>query len=900
MQDAPGQRDSDRDLPWHALASDAVRVRAGTSPGGLDAAEAARRLELFGPNELAAATSASWVVVLLAQLRNTLVLILLGAALLSGVLGHTVESVVILVIVLFAVVLGFWQEFRAERALEALGRLAAPAANVMRGGVPRRVPARELVSGDLILLGAGDRVPADARLLIAVNLRTVEAALTGESLPAEKQAAALGAGALPTADRTNMVHAGTTVAGGRGEAVVVATGMQTEFGRIAGLLGTVGAGPTPLQRNLDHLGVILGRAALVVIVLIAVAGYLRGLPLLETLLFAVALAVAVVPEALPAVVTVSLAVGVQRMVRRHALVRRLTAVETLGSTSVILTDKTGTLTRDEMTVRRVHCSGRDIAVAGAGYAPEGGFSAEPGTPFAVQGVLADLLRAGCLVNDAHLLQEGDSRAWIIHGDPTEGALLVAAAKAGLWREALDAQFPRTHEDPFSPETRRMATIHADGAGFLACMKGSPEAVLTACTHQRLDTGSVVLDAAARERLLVVAQEMAGEALRVLAVATVSCDKADVLPEGLEFLGFAGLSDPPRPEARQALERAAAAGIRVVMITGDHPVTARAVAMELGLPGAASVLEGRVLDAMDDVAMAQAVRDTAVFARVSPAQKLRIAQAWQATGAIVAMTGDGVNDAPALKQADIGIAMGISGTDVSREAAAMTLTDDNFASIVAAVEEGRGVFDNIRKYLMYLLSSNIGEIGLMAVATIAGLPLPLAAVQLLYVNLATDGLPAMALAVDPPEPGLMSRPPRDPRGGVFTPTVVGLMLLGGGWSTLVNATLFAWSLQDGGGLTHAMTMCFVSLVLIELVKAYGFRSDRESVLLRPFANRWLNLAVGWELLMLVSIVSFAPLRALFSLAPLAPHDWAIAAGTALTVAPVLEAGKWWVRRSLRRV
>lgn len=901
MEDANERAGAGSTAPWHALDGEVVLERLGSTEAGLESDEARRRLATSGPNEISARRPVRWPAVLLAQFRNVLVLILLGAAALSGALGHGVDAVVIAVIVLFAVGLGFVQEFRAERAMEALGKLAAPAATVLRAGVPERVPARDLVAGDVIVLGAGDRVPADARLLLAVNLRVEESALTGESLPVDKQTMTLVSAVLATGDRLNMVHAGTTVASGRGVAVVVTTGMDTEFGRIAGLLETVAESPTPLQQNLDRLGLVLGRTAFLLVALIAGAGYLHGLPLLDMLLFGVALAVAVVPEALPAVVTVSLAVGVQRMVRRHALVRRLTAVETLGSTSVILTDKTGTLTRDEMTVRTIYYAGRACSVSGAGYAPLGDFRDEADAPLQPAGVLGELLRAACLVNDARLLQAGtaEAPAWSIRGDPTEGALLVAAAKGGLWREQLERHFPRLREEAFTAETRRMATVHGGGPGLFACVKGAPEVVLAACTRQRLDSGTVILDAAAREQLLAIAHGLAAQALRVLAIATRECKGVDDELADLVFLGFLGMSDPPRAEAREALARAAEAGIRVVMITGDHPLTARAVAEELGLPGAQSVLQGTVLDTLDDAAFARAVRETAVFARVSPAHKLRIAQAWQAAGCIVAMTGDGVNDAPALKQADIGIAMGVSGTDVSREAAAMTLTDDNFASIVAAVEEGRGVFDNIRKYLMYLLSSNIGEIGLMAAATLAGLPLPLAAVQILYVNLATDGLPAMALAVDPPEPGLMRRPPRDPRAGVFSRHVVALMLLGGGWSTLVNCTLFAWALPGAGGLPRAMTLCFVSLVIIQLVKAYSFRSDRESLLRRPFANRWLNLAVGWELVMLMTIVSVPSLSRLFELVPLDPRDWLTAITAALTVAPVLEAGKWMVRRSLAR-
>lgn len=584
---------------WYALAPDDALLRMRSRSEGLNGPEVATRLRDTGPNELLAASAVSWQAVLLAQLRNVLVLVLVGAALLSGLAGHVVETVVILAIVLFAVVLGFVQEFRAERALEALGKLAAPSAFVRRDGALQRVPARELVPGDIILLGAGDRVPADARLLLAVNLRTEEAALTGESLPVDKSEQALRPGPVPVADRLNMVHAGTSVVAGRGEALVVATGMQTEFGCIAGLLRDVGAGPTPLQRNLDRLGVMLGRVALVVILLIAVAGFLRGLPLIDTVLFAIALAVAVVPEALPAVVTVSLALGVQRMVRRHALVRRLTAVETLGSTSVILTDKTGTLTRDEMTVRRIHCVGRDIVVSGAGYRPEGEFHSDDGLPVALTGGLAEFLRAACLVNDARLRRDSRSGAWSIQGDPTEAALLVVAAKAGIWRESLEATHRRVHEEPFTAETRRMATIHAHDGGFVSCLKGAPEAVLAACAAERCEQGTVALDDAGRARLLAIAQSMAAQALRVMAVATAACEPGDRVPSSLEFFGFAGLSDPPRPEARDAIHQAEAAGIRVVMITGDHPLTARAVAAELGLTCSARVREGRELDGMDD-------------------------------------------------------------------------------------------------------------------------------------------------------------------------------------------------------------------------------------------------------------------------------------------------------------
>jgi Ca2+-transporting ATPase len=673
--------------------------------------------------------------------------------------------------------------------------------------------------------------------------------------------------------------------------------MDTEFGRIAGMLSEVAPGPTPLQQNLDRLGATLGRAGAVVIALIALSGWLRGQPLLEMLLFGIALAVAVVPEALPAVVTISLAIGVQKMVRRHALVRRLTAVETLGSTSVILTDKTGTLTRDEMTVREIHCCGANIELGGAGYAPVGEFLAADGTPIVPDEPLCGLLEAATLACDAELLcsEEDGVEAWRIKGDPTEGALVVAAAKAGLQRHALEMCAPRVAEFPFSAESKRMTVVVRGPEGLRACAKGAPEVILEACDRECTAGGMVPLDGAACARILAAAQDMAARALRVLAIAARPVRDADEAQSGMVFLGLAGMIDPPRPEVDAAIARCREAGVRVVMITGDHPLTARAVAAELGLADGAAVVSGGELERMTDAELQRRIAEIPVFARVSPAHKLRVVSAWQAAGQVVAMTGDGVNDAPALKQADVGIAMGISGTDVSREAAAITLTDDNFASIVAAVEEGRGVFDNIHKYLMYLLSANVGEIGLMAGTMLLGLPLPLAAVQILYVNLATQGLPALALAVDPPAADLMRRPPRDPRKGIFSREVIGLMMLGGIWEMLVNLGVFAWALAGDGGLPHAMTLCFLTLVLVQFVKAYCFRSERESVFRGTFGNRWLNAAVCWEMAMLALVLNVPLLLHAFRLQPLGLTDWAVAIAGALSIVPVLEIGKIVVRR-----
>lgn len=881
---------------WHLLSSEEAFSHLTSTSAGLSAEEAARRLAAYGPNELRETVRVSPWLLLLEQFKNILIIILLAATVLSAFLGHAVEAVTIAVIVVSAVLLGFIQEFRAERAIQALRRMAAPLATVLRGGVETEIPARELVPGDVVLLQAGDRVPADVRLTEAVNLKIDEAVLTGESVPVEKQTAPLVHAEVPLGDRRNLGFAGTAVTYGRGRAVVVATGMQTEFGKIAQLLQTVEIGRTPLQENLDRVGAKLAYAAFAIVGVIVVLGLWRGEPFLKMLIFGVALAVAVVPEALPAVVTISLAIGVQRMVRRNALIRRLPVVETLGSTSVICSDKTGTLTKDEMTVRRVFVAGQWLDVSGAGYEPTGQFSSQ-GSPVGPFPLLRQLLQAAALASDAHLVHDEAEGRWHIKGDPTEGALVVAAAKAGLYKQELDARLPRVDEIPFTSETKRMTTLHQQSGGMIAYAKGAPEVILGSCTRQGTADGETRLDESSRESILEAARSLASQALRVLAVAQKSNATRENAEREMTFLGLLGMIDPPRPEAKAAIHTCELAGIKPVMITGDHPLTAQAVARELALLKDGRVVTGPELETWSDAELEQAVGGIDVYARVSPAHKLRVVTAWQKNGQIVAMTGDGVNDAPALKKADVGVAMGITGTDVSREAAAMTLTDDNFASIVAAVEEGRGIFGNIKKYLMYLLSSNVGEIGLMAGATLADLPLPLSAVQILYVNLATDGLPALALAVDPPEDDLMRRQPRDPRRGIFTAPVVTLMLIAGFWSTIVNLLLFVWARQSGRSSEEAMTMTFVSLVLIQFVKAYNFRSDRHSVLRHPFANRWLNIAILWELMLLLLVVYLPFLHRAFGTFSLTLTDWAIVVGLALTVAPVLELAKWLGRRQL---
>ncbi len=880
--------------PRHTQTVDAVLADLQTSLAGLSSAEAARRLAEHGPNELQAAGRVSPWALLLDQFKNVLIIILLVATALSAFLGHGLEAVAIAVIVLFAVLLGFVQEYRAERAIEALREMAAPTAKVLRDNVEVELAARELVPGDVVLLRAGDKVPGDGRLVQVINLQVEEAALTGESMPVEKTLRPLPEGSLAVGDQKNLVFAGTAVTYGRGRAVVIATGMQTEFGKIAQMLQTVETSKTPLQQNLDRVGHTLARAAFVVVGIIVALGVFRGQPFIEMVIFGIALAVAVVPEALPAVVTISLALGVQRMVKRHALMRRLPAVETLGSTSVICSDKTGTLTKDEMTVRKIFVAGRVLEVTGAGYEPRGQFLSE-GAAVEPSPELISLLQAAGLASDARLIEGGVDGRWSIKGDPTEGALVVAAAKAGLNAAELEARFPRTQEIPFTSETKRMTTLHTGPEGDIAYSKGAPEIVLESCTRQLTAQGEQALDAAGRERILEAARQMASEALRVLAVAARRGAALENAEREMTFLGLIGMIDPPRPEAKAAIQTCVEAGIKTVMITGDHPLTAMAVARELNLLKTGRVVSGAELEAMSEAEFEREAEHIEVYARVSPAHKLRVVTALQKNGHIVAMTGDGVNDAPALKKADIGIAMGITGTDVTKEAAAMTLTDDNFASIVAAVEEGRGIFGNIKKYLMYLLSSNIGEIGLMAGASLLGLPLPLSAVQILYVNLATDGLPALALAVDPPEPDLMRRPPRNPRTGIFTRPVLLLMLAGGLWSAAVNLGLFIWALNSGRSRDEAMTMTFVALVLIQFFKAYNFRSDRLSVFVRPFANKWLNLAILWELMLLFLIVYLPFLHAPFGTFSLTLVDWVIVVLLSATVSPVLELAKWMERR-----
>ncbi len=901
MTPTPGLSLMDR--PPHIRPTEELFVLLESSREGLSSASAAERLRA-GRNELPAPRREHPVWLLLKQFGSILVLILIAAAIVSAVMGKPVEASAILFIVVLAGVMGFLQEYQAERALEALQRLTSPQSTVLRDGLLRVVPSAEIVPGDVVLLKAGDAVPADARVFEISNLRVDESALTGESEPAEKENTLLEDPGLAAGDRLNMVFSGTIVQHGRGSALVVQTGGATELGRIASLLSSVKSGPTPLQDNLDRLGKYLGAFSILLAAALSILGTLRGYGVLEMFVWGVAVAVAVIPEALPAVVTITLALGVRRMAHRRALIRKLPAVETLGATSVICSDKTGTLTQNEMTVRKLLVGGRIIDVSGAGYTPEGSFTDAGGEIFPRQDpLLHRLLLAGTLCNDA-VLNRDPAGGWDVLGDPTEAALFVAAAKAG--NEArLDRQhYPRTAEFPFTSERKRMTTVHHSADGYFACSKGAPEVVLASCTHELTPDGTRMLAAKDREAILQRAQALAADSLRVLAcavrpVASGGPDPAEA-ESNMVFVGLVGMQDPPRPEVLTAIHVCFAAGIRPVMITGDHVSTAIAVARELGMLRHGGVLTGQELTTLNDAELFERVKSVDVFARISPEHKLRIVQAFLHNGHVVAMTGDGVNDAPALKQADIGVAMGITGTDVSKEASDMILTDDNFATIVEAVREGRSIFENIRKYLVYLFSGNMGAVFALVIALFTGYPLPLMAVQVLFINFIMDGLVAIALGVEPAEPHIMERKPRSRTEGILngeTHWFVGVL---GTWIGLATFAVFALNLGSGAGTGHAVSLFFASLIAARLVNAFNCRTLRDSAFVR---GRQGNAALQWSIgvtLVLSAAVIYVPfLNAPFGTVPLGIDDLLIVAAVGTSVLVLGETYKGVVRRLNRK-
>jgi len=895
---------------------------------GLSDEEARARLGRHGPNELAAEKPVPAWRRLLAQFQDVLVVLLLVATAISAALwvyerdaALPYEAMAIGAVVLLNAVMGYLQESRAESAVAALRKMSAAHAHVIRGGERRTIDATQVVPGDILLLEEGDTIPADARVIHSTALRTAEAALTGESLPVAKDTEPV-AGEAGLGDRHNMVFSGTAATYGRGRAVVVATGMRTEMGRIAGMLRDVPEDTTPLQKELDRVGRMLGvtvvAIAVVMIATIVLVERVRGVSaLLDVLILGVALAVAAVPEGLPAVVTAVLSIGVQRMARRNAIIRHLRAVETLGSADVIASDKTGTLTRNEMTVTVVATASGRVTLGGTGYAPVGEVAQEGGG--AVLGPLrVELERALAVADRANnsVVREEGGR-WTVQGDPTEGALVVAARKIGLSADALSDRLPRLGEVPFSSERKLMSTVHADAERkerVLVFTKGAPDVLLARCSQELLGETGRPLDDARRAEILEVNEELAGRALRTLGSAYRSLpseafDRDDIdesVEHDLVFAGLVGMIDPPRPEARDAVARAKGAGIRPMMITGDHPRTAGVIAADLGIAPDGRAVTGAEIEAMSDDALAETVAQVSVFARVDPEHKLRIVRALQRGSAVVAMTGDGVNDAPALKTADIGVAMGITGTDVSKDAADMVLTDDNFASIVAAVEEGRAIFTNIRRFLRYLLSSNIGEVMTMffgvLLARAIGLHaedtpvvLPLLATQLLWINLVTDGAPALALGVDPADERLMHEPPRPKGEGVITGRMwAGIAFVG---AVMAVATLFVVDASLPGGLVpgsndmrYAQTMAFTTLTLCQLFNVFNARSDERSAFADLFANGWLWAAVGLSLVLQVGVIYVPFLQKAFSTVPLSGGDWLRCAAAASTVLWLREASK----------
>ena len=917
--------------PYRRAAAEVIAALGADAARGLASGEARARLARFGKNELPAAPPVPAWRRFLAQFRDVLTLLLVAATVVSLVAwaieretAVPYEALTIIAILLGNAALGFAQESRAEQAVAALRAMAAPSARVLRDGVQQAVAAAELVPGDVLLLEEGDTIPADARVLQSISLRTAEAALTGESTLVSKDAAAL-AGEAGVADRSSMVFSGTAVGAGRGRAVVTDTGARTELGRIAGTLGETEEVETPLQRELDRVGKRLG-AAVVAIALAMSATILltenvrSASDLVSVLLVGVSLAVAAVPEGLTAITTIVLSLGTLRMARRNVIVRKLSAVETLGSTTTICSDKTGTLTRNEMTVRAVVTASGAVELTGTGYDPAGEVRRD-GRPVAEPALLEEVertLSAGELASNAQLVRLGDR--WAVQGDPTEGALVIAARKLGAAAERLRGRFPRFGEVPFTSERKLMSTAHADALHAehaLVLCKGAPDVLLARCTDEQVGGGTRPLDEARRAEIARTVERLGAEALRTLGVAyrragrgALDDPPTEEIEHGLVWLGVVGMIDPPRAEARAAVEEARRAGIRPIMITGDHPITAAAIAAELGIaaPGSRAIV-GAQLERMDEAALRAAVRDVSVYARVAPEHKLRIVRALHADGQIAAMTGDGVNDAPALKAADIGVAMGIAGTDVAKGASDMILVDDDFASIVAAVEEGRSIFANIQRFLLYLLSSNVGEVLVMFLGVVVARPIglapeagselivPLFATQLLWINLLTDAGPALALGVEPADPEVMRRPPRDPASGVLTPRMWKDVALVG--VVMALATLFTmdWVLPGGivtgaggRGVTHAQTLAFTTLVVAQLFNAFSSRFQERSGFHRLLANGWLWGACALSLALQLVVVYVPFLQRAFHTVPLTLADWALCIAAASAVLWVVELRK----------
>jgi len=867
---------------WHSLTPEDCLALLETTPAGLTSQQVEERLRAYGFNQLIEGKKTSLLTVFFNQFRDFMILVLLGATLISGLLGEYTDAITIIAIIILNGILGFVQEVKAERSLSALKELTAPMAHVRRDGEACVIPAKELVPGDVILLEGGDRVPADGRLLETWGLDVEESSLTGESLPVSKQASLLVDDLANIGDRRNMVYMSTLVTRGKGVMVATSTGMDTEMGKIANLMEQSEETFTPLQRRLDQLGKILVWLALGITVLVVVAGVLHGQNIYQMFLAGVSLAVAAIPEGLPAIVTIALALGVQRMIHRNAIVRKLPSVETLGCASVICSDKTGTLTQNRMTVQRIWTDGEWLRVTGLGYNPTGQFLADdnPVQPLKHH-ALRRLLEIAAVCNNSVMKQgeeDGESQ-WEVDGDPTEGALLVLARKAGL--VDVDEEFHRIDEIPFDSERKLMSVLVQTQTDVYLFVKGAPDVLLECTTKIFSNNREDTLTEATRKRILAANDDMAKLALRNLACAyrrfpSVEAAKAESNPEqNLVFSGLIGMMDPPREEVFAAIATCHHAGIRTVMITGDHQQTATAIARQLNiLTRGGQVLTGGQLNQMSDQQLLEAVGSTCVYARVTPEHKLRIVRALQAANEVVAMTGDGVNDAPAIKQADIGIAMGRTGTDVAKEASALVLSDDNFATIVAAVEEGRGIYDNIKKFIRYLLASNVGEILTMFMAMAAGLPLPLLPIQILWINLVTDGLPAIALGVDPAEQDIMERPPRHLTEGIFAGGLGIKILSRGILIGIVTLGIFLLTMRlSPGNLGKAQTMAYATLTMAQLILVFDCRSVNGGILSRNiFENKWLIGAVLSSVVLFLITIYVPGLARAFNTVPLNHKDW----------------------------
>jgi Ca2+-transporting ATPase len=914
----------------HCRATDDVLVGLGSNAHlGLSEVDAKARLSRYGTNRLVTERAPPAWRKFLAQFTDILVILLIGAGIISATLwfverqsDQPYEAIAIFAIVLLNAIMGYVQQARAEKAVEALRRMTAPEATVIRDGKRGRTATHNLVPGDIIVIEEGDTIPADARLIETVSLQTAEASLTGESVAVSKAVGTIAADAA-LGDRRNMVFSGTAAAYGRGLAVVTATGMATEMGRIAGMLESAPEERTPLQEELDRVGRTLGKIVVAIAVImigtILLVGDVQGFSaLFEVLILGVALAVAAVPEGLPAIVTAVLSIGVQRMAKRKAIVRRLAAVETLGSADVIASDKTGTLTRNEMSVRRIVTASGNVHLTGTGYSPTGEARTEVNAGAEDSALHSEVTRALTAADRANnaVLQHNEN-GWSVQGDPTEAALIVAARKVGLEEQVLSARFERVGEIPFSSERKLMSTIDTDAerqAGLRIFTKGAPDVLLARCSHELIGEKATPLSKRRRNAIMSSNEVLASEALRTLGLAfrSLPADSrgrdpgGDEIEHDLVFLGLIGMMDPPREGAQQAVARAKDAGIRPIMITGDHPRTAAVIAAELGISDDLRAVTGAELERMSDALFDRTVRERSVYARVDPAHKMRIVDALQRQGATVAMTGDGINDAPALKAADIGIAMGISGTDVSKKAADIVLADDNFATIVAAVEEGRAIFSNIRKFLRYLLSSNIGEVMTMFFGVVladvigmieadGGLILPLLATQILWINLVTDGAPALALGIDPASSGIMSTPPRPPKEGVITRRMwAGIFFVGAvmaaGTLSVVDASLPGGLIEGSGTIVYGQTMAFTTLTLFQLFNVFNARSDERSAFSQLFANGWLWAAVGFSLALHAAVVYAPFLQQAFSTVGLSTADWLLCTAVASSVLWAREVSK----------